>query len=86
MNPQNLNLDSSEKDILAYCQKEADQAPGYGHEMKLNYGLNLLLLKQQNKLLNDQKIYNQKQLFWSRILAVATICLAIATILLVRFR
>ena len=80
-----IKIDSSEKDILDYCKYEADQAPGYGHEMKLNYGLNLLSIKQQKKLLDDQNTYNKNQLFWSRIIAVATIMLALATILLVKF-
>jgi len=80
-----IKIDSPEKDILEFCKNEADQAPGYGHEMKLNYGLNLLSIKQQKKLIDDQNTYNQDQLFWSRVLAVATICLAIATVLLVTF-
>jgi hypothetical protein len=80
-----INLDSSEEDIVNFCNLESNQSPGYGHEMRLNYGLNLLSLKQQKSLVQEQNHYNNKQLFWSRVLAVATIALVIATILLVKF-
>lgn len=78
---------SSEEDILAFCQEHANGNPGVGtgHEMKLSYGLNLLLVKQQKSLLDEQREYNSKQLFWSRILAIATFVLALATVLLVKF-
>lgn len=38
--------------------------------------------KLQKKLLDEQNEYNRKQLFWSRILAIATILLVFATLLL----
>jgi len=41
--------------------------------------------KLQRKLLDEQNEYNRKQLYWSRILAIATICLVIATLLLLKF-
>ena len=87
MQPQDLNLDSSEKEVIEFCQKEASGNPcmGVGHEMRLSYGLNLLLSKQQKRILDEQRTYNDKQLFWSRVLAIATIFLASATILLVKF-
>ncbi len=36
------------------------------------------------ELIENQNIYNSKQLFWSRILALATIALVIATLLLIK--
>lgn len=55
----------------------------------IQYKLQEKLLENQDKrhkeLLQNQNIYNQKQLFWTRILSIATICLVIATILLVKF-
>ncbi|MEK7658971.1 MAG: hypothetical protein AAB352_03855 [Patescibacteria group bacterium] len=42
----------------------------------LNYRL-------QEKLLNEQREYNKKQLFWSKSLSVFTAILAVATIALV---
>lgn len=38
----------------------------------------------QKKLLDGQNEYNKKQLFWSRVLAVATIGLVLATLLLLK--
>lgn len=81
----NITIESSEKDILEFCENEANQAPGYGHEMRLSYGQNLLIIKQQKRLVEDQNIYNKKQLFWSSILALATIGLTVATVLLIKF-
>lgn len=40
--------------------------------------------KLQKKLLDEQNKYNRKQLFWSRILAIATAGLVLATLLLVK--
>lgn len=53
-------------------------------QMYMNYVTNLLAIKQQQKIIADQKEYNNKQLFWSRILAVGTWALVIATLLLVK--
>lgn len=41
--------------------------------------------KLQRELLDKQNEYNKKQLFWSRVLAIATICLVLATLLLIKF-
>jgi hydrogenase maturation factor HypF (carbamoyltransferase family) len=41
--------------------------------------------KLQQELLDSQKEYNKKQLFWSRVLAISTIALVFATALLVKF-
>ena len=55
----------------------------------IQYKLQAKLLTDQRamhqELLNTQNLYNKKQLFWSRALAVATFILALATVLLVRF-
>jgi hypothetical protein len=76
-----ITIDSSEEDIVAFCKDEASQAPGYGHEMKLNYGLNLLLIKQQKQLVEDQNEYNKKILNANKKLVYATFGLVIATLL-----
>jgi len=91
-----ITIDSTEKEILDFCELEKDQAPNYGHEMKLQYGFNLLNLKQEKEILmnqneynkaqlNAQNKYNATQLFWSRVTAVATIGLVLVTLLLVKF-
>jgi len=41
--------------------------------------------KLQKDLLDSQKDYNAKQLFWSRVLAWATIALVLATLFLVKY-
>jgi len=81
-----INLKSTEDEITKFC--EDVPMMGLGSEVRqmyMEYGINLLVLKQQQKLLDEQGGYNKKQLFWSRILAVATISVAVATILLVKF-
>jgi len=45
-------------------------------------GAIILNFKLQKKLIEEQNEYNRKQLFWSRLLVIATICLVIATLLL----
>lgn len=39
----------------------------------------------QKKLIEEQNIYNKKQLYWSRLLSIATWLLAIATFLLIKY-
>jgi hypothetical protein len=75
-------IQSTNEEIAAFCENEASQAPGYGHEMKLNYGVNLLAIKQQKKLIDDQNNYNRQMLATNRKLVYATWVLAAATILL----
>lgn len=41
--------------------------------------------KLQKELLDSQREYNRRQLFWSRVLSVSTVALVIATLLLVEF-
>ena len=48
-------------------------------------GAIFIIFKLQKKLLDEQNEYNRKQLFWSRVLAIATICLVLATLLLLKF-
>ena len=54
----------------------------------LQYKLHKELLKeqeeQQKKILIEQNTYNNKQLFWTRILVIATWALVIATLLLTK--
>mgnify|MGYP001572142747 FL=1 len=65
------NLD----EILAKLDNCVDSQIQIG-SVFLNYRL-------QEKLLNEQKEYNKKQLFWSRFLSIFTAILAVATIALV---
>ena len=81
-----ITINSSDEEIKEFC--EAVPMMGLGSEMRqmyMDYGINLLNLKQQLKLLKEQEDYNKKQLTWSRILAVGTWALVIATLLLVKF-
>ncbi len=39
----------------------------------------------QKQLIKEQNEYNRKQLFWSRLLTIATVGLVIATLLLIKF-
>jgi hypothetical protein len=76
------DINSTEDEIVVFCKQEAGNAPGYGHEMKLNYGLNLLSVKQQKKLVDDQNEFNKKILGLNTGLVRATWALAGATIIL----
>lgn len=75
---ENLNIETSEKDLIAFCRN----IPLVGHlspevrAMYQNYAINLLGLKQQKRLLEDQRGSSRK-------LIVATWALAGATIVLV---
>ena len=51
----------------------------------ITIGLAFLNYKSQEELLKSQNEYNSKQLFWSRVLSLATIALVIATLLIVKF-
>ncbi|MGC9610607.1 MAG: hypothetical protein ABSE68_00025 [Minisyncoccia bacterium] len=78
------DVNSSEEEIVTFCQQEAGGNPGVGvgHEMRLNYGLNLLAHKQQQKLLANQDNSNRNLIFWTKILALTTIGLAMVTAIL----
>lgn len=81
-----ININSTEEEISKFC--EAVPMMGLGSEMRqmyMDYGINLLNLKQQQKLLNEQNNYNRKQLFSSWILNVGTWALVLVTLLLVNF-
>jgi len=41
--------------------------------------------ERQKELLNSQNNYNSKQLFWSKVLALSTIALVVANLLLIKF-
>lgn len=60
-----------------------DKIDGCVPEMQ-HLGAVFVNFKLQKKLLNEQNEYNRKQLYWSRILAFATIGLALATLLLLK--
>lgn len=53
-----------------------------GNTEVIHAGSSFIQYKLQERLLKDQNTYNNKQLFWSRFLAIATILLVIATLLL----
>ncbi len=52
-------------------------------DSQIHVGSVFLSYQLQKKLLEDQNIYNNKQLFWSRSLAIITAILTLATIALV---
>jgi hypothetical protein len=47
-------------------------------------GAMFINFKLQKQLIDEQNKYNSKQLFWSRLLTVATICLVIVTYFLIK--
>lgn len=73
-----FNTEDSVEEII----KKINNAQGVPHT--INTGLAFLNYKFQKELIGQQNSYNRKQLFWSRILALATIALVIATLLLLR--
>jgi Na+/proline symporter len=52
-------------------------------DSQIHVGSVFLSYQLQKKLLEDQNMYNNKQLFWSRSLAIITAILTLATIALV---
>ena len=54
-------------------------------EGTIDLGLAYLNFKLQEEILQNQNDYNDKQLFWSRSLAIGTWLLVLATFLLVKF-
>lgn len=75
---ENLNIETSEEDLIAFC-RNVPLAPSLSSEVRAmyqNYAISLLSLKQQKKLLEDQRDSSKK-------LVMATWALAGATILLV---
>lgn len=63
--------------------EKIDNAQGVSETIQI--GIAFLGYKFQEELLKSQNDYNSKQLYWSRVLAIATIFLFFATLLLVRF-
>ena len=55
-----------------------------GVTQTIHIGVAFLNYKLQEELLEKQNLYNEKQLYWSRALAVGTWALVIATFLLVK--
>jgi hypothetical protein len=85
----NINISSSDQEIVEFCRQAiADKyfTSSHQQDLYLNYGISLLNLKQQQRLQKEQQNYNNTQLFWSRILTIATIVTALATIALIKFR
>ena len=75
----NFRLDMSVEEILKIMNRSE------GHTETIHAGAVFLQYKLHDELLENQNTYNQKQLFWSRVLALATVGLVVATILLVKF-
>lgn len=76
-----INIDSTEEQILKFCQEVPMMALDVQmRQMYMDYGTNLLLLKQQQKLLIEQNIYNRRQLFWSGGLVIGTWALVAVTL------
>lgn len=74
-----FNTEDTKEEIL----KKINSSQGVTETIQT--GLAFLNFKLQKELLEGQNEYNRKQLKWSRILALATIALVIATLLLVKF-
>ena len=80
-----ISIHSAEEEIIKFGQEVPMMSPSSEvRQMYMSYVTSLLAIKQQQKLITDQKEYNAKQLFWSRVLAVGTWALVIATLLLVK--
>ncbi len=81
-----INVNSTEEEITKFSQEVPMMSLSSEiRQMYMNYATSLLVVKQQQKLINDQQLYNEKQLFWSRILAIGTWALVVATLLIVKF-
>jgi hypothetical protein len=74
-----FSFDESKEEIL----KKLNNAQGVPQTIQI--GLAFLNFKLQEELLEKQNIYNNKQLFWSRMLAVGTWALVLVTLLLVKW-
>lgn len=69
-----INIHSTEEQILKFCQDVPMMAMDVQvRQMYMDYATNLLALKQQQKLLIEQNQYNQRQLFWARVVAISTV-------------
>ncbi|MFI5260227.1 MAG: hypothetical protein ACHQU0_00300 [Candidatus Paceibacteria bacterium] len=79
MRPTDLNLDSSEEEILNFCQRVPvfPQVLPEQKDMYLRYGMSLLELKKQRQLFEE----NQKLTRHTRNLSYATVILAVGTII-----
>lgn len=81
-----LGIDSSDEEIISFIKQASNGQIVVTTEKQalyVNYALNLLNLKRQEKLISGQNDFNRKQLIWNGALAIATWVLAIATIILV---
>ena len=85
-----FNKDMSVEEIVDGMQKVTETVSVETGKLFLQYKLQQQLLseqkEQQKAILEQQNIYNKKQLCWSRWLTIGTWALVIATILLVIFK
>ena len=77
------NLDTPEEEIIRTCQSMINSTHQTLNELKLNYYLGVLSIKQQKKLLAEQNLFNKKLLRTNLWLVIATWALALATVVLV---
>lgn len=80
----NYNLTTQENNLIEACQdieKQTHLTPE-DKVLYLNYLINILNLKQQKKIIDDQNKFNTKLVKTNRNLVVATWALAFVTILL----
>ncbi|MGC9611001.1 MAG: hypothetical protein ABSE68_02160 [Minisyncoccia bacterium] len=84
-----LDINSNEEDILEFCKDNTKYIPDTSkrHEVLMAYGLNLLNIKQQKALvedqrdsIKDQKNSSEKLIRTNKYLVIATIALLIGTI------
>jgi len=81
-----INIHSTEQQILQFCQAIPMMALDVQmRQMYMDYSINLLALKQQQKLLDEQNQYNQKQLVWARTVAITAIVSVLVTLGLLKF-
>ena len=81
-----IKIDSSEEEITDFCNRiPLSDMTSEMKQLYMDYAMSIFALKYQKEILNEQNVYNKSQLFWSRILAFATIALVVATLLLIKF-
>ena len=81
-----ININKTEEEITKFAQEIPLMSPSSEiRQMYMDYATSLLLAKQQQKLMEDQRKYNKEQLSLSRNLVIATWALVIATLLIIKY-
>lgn len=86
-----LNFHSKEDEIVATLKELSSARVNNGHwhleydESFTNYVLQILHLKQQEKLLIEQNQYNRKQILWARVVAITAVLTFLVTLGILKF-